>query len=64
MNYRGGIIKKGVKLWYVGADTAKDLLFQRFGGFGPAQAEVDHVHLFFDAVFERVDQLAHLAARE
>ena len=29
VNYRGGIIKKGVKLWYVGADTAKDLLFQR-----------------------------------
>lgn len=29
VNYRGHLIKKGVKLWYVGADTAKDLLFQR-----------------------------------
>ena len=37
VNYRGGIIKKGVKLWYVGADTAKDLLFQRLkiGQHGP-----------------------------
>lgn len=29
VNYKGGVIKKGVKLWYVGADTAKDLLFAR-----------------------------------
>jgi phage terminase large subunit GpA-like protein len=29
VNYKGSVIKKGVKLWYVGADTAKDLLFAR-----------------------------------
>lgn len=29
VNYRGGIVKKGVKLWHVGTDTAKDLLFAR-----------------------------------
>lgn len=29
VNYRGHTIKRGAKLWYVGADTAKDLLFQR-----------------------------------
>lgn len=29
VNYRGKIIKAGVKLWRVGTDTAKDLLFGR-----------------------------------
>jgi phage terminase large subunit GpA-like protein len=29
VNYRGKVIKRGVKLWYVGADTAKDLMFGR-----------------------------------
>lgn len=29
VNYRGRILKKGVKLWKVGVDTAKDLLFGR-----------------------------------
>ncbi len=29
VNYRGKTIKRGVKLWYVGADTAKDLLYGR-----------------------------------
>lgn len=29
VNFRGKIIKKGVKLWLVGTDTAKDLLFGR-----------------------------------
>lgn len=29
INYRGKIIKAGVKLWYVGTDTAKDLIYGR-----------------------------------
>lgn len=29
VNYRGRIIKSGVKLWFVGTDTAKDLFFSR-----------------------------------
>ncbi len=29
VNYRGHLLKKGVKLWNVGIDTAKDLIFQR-----------------------------------
>lgn len=29
VNYRGKTIKRGIKLWYVGTDTAKDLLFGR-----------------------------------
>jgi terminase, large subunit len=30
VNYRGAVIKGGVRLWTVGTDTAKDLLFGRF----------------------------------
>ncbi len=29
VNYRGVVIKRGVKLWHVGTDTAKDLIFGR-----------------------------------
>lgn len=29
INYRGKVIKRGVKLWLVGVDTAKDLLYGR-----------------------------------
>lgn len=29
VNYRGQVIKRGVKLWYVGTDTAKDLIYGR-----------------------------------
>jgi terminase, large subunit len=29
VNYRGKILKRGVKLWYVGTDTAKDLIYGR-----------------------------------
>jgi phage terminase large subunit GpA-like protein len=31
VNWRGQVIKMGVKLWEVGTDTAKDLLFGRLG---------------------------------
>ena len=29
VNWRGKVLKRGVRLWYVGTDTAKDLLFGR-----------------------------------
>jgi phage terminase large subunit GpA-like protein len=31
VNYRGQVIKNGVKLWFIGTDTAKDLIFGRLG---------------------------------
>lgn len=31
VNWRGGVIRHGVKLWHVGTDTAKDLIFARLG---------------------------------
>lgn len=37
VNYRGKVIKSGIKLWHVGTDTAKDLIFGRLKvtQFGP-----------------------------
>jgi terminase, large subunit len=29
VNYRGTVVKRGAKLWYVGTDTAKDVMFSR-----------------------------------
>ncbi len=29
VNWRGGVVKRGVRLWHVGTDTAKDLLYGR-----------------------------------
>ena len=29
VNYRGKVLKRGVRLWYVGTDTAKDLIYGR-----------------------------------
>ena len=29
VNWRGKVLKRGVRLWYVGTDTAKDLLYGR-----------------------------------
>ncbi len=29
VNYRGKVVKRGVRLWYVGTDTAKDLIYGR-----------------------------------
>jgi len=39
MNYRGRIVKKGVRLWKVGTDTAKDLLFGRLRLDPPEQGQ-------------------------
>lgn len=30
VNFRGQVLKNGVKLWYIGTDTAKDLIFGRY----------------------------------
>ena len=40
------------------------LLFQSLGRLGTTEAQVHHIDLFFDAVFERIDQLADLSAGE
>ncbi len=47
VNYRGAVIKNGVKLWYIGTDTAKDLIHGRLGlePPDPGQARPGYVHV-------------------
>ncbi|MET3134995.1 phage terminase large subunit GpA-like protein [Oxalobacteraceae bacterium GrIS 1.11] len=40
VNYRGAILKRGVKLWMVGTDTAKDLLYGRLQVSAPGPGYV------------------------
>lgn len=51
VNYRGKTIKRGVKLWYVGTDTAKDLMYGRLKvtqpGAGCVHFSVDLPDEFF-----------------
>lgn len=42
VNFRGAVIKRGVRLWLVGTDTAKDVLFGRLKIRNPGPG---HVHL-------------------
>jgi terminase, large subunit len=44
VNFRGKVIPRGVKLWMVGTDTAKDLLYGRFkvGQPGPGCVHFSH----------------------
>lgn len=62
VNADGQIIKDGVKLWYIGTDTAKDLLFNRLRisqpGAGYIHMSPDLGDAFFEELTaeERVDQ--------
>lgn len=50
VNWRGGVIKHGVKLWAVGVNAAKDLLFARI--------RAGRVHLSHELPIEWFEQLA------
>lgn len=54
VNYRGKVIKAGVKLWHVGTDTAKDLLFGRLKVDKPGPG---YVHIPKEAPEAFFDQL-------
>ncbi|QRY31808.1 phage terminase large subunit family protein [Variovorax sp. PDNC026] len=51
VNWGGKIIKKGVRLWYVGTDTAKDLIYGRLcvekPGAGYVHFSKDLPHEFY-----------------
>jgi len=49
VNFRGRIIKSGVKLWLVGTDTAKDLIFGRLRIEKPGPG---HIHFSQDLKIE------------
>ncbi|SFG29883.1 Phage terminase, large subunit GpA [Duganella sp. CF458] len=54
VNYRGKVIKSGIKLWHVGTDTAKDLIFGRLKvtQYGPG-----FIHFSKDLSVEFYNQL-------
>lgn len=54
INWRGKVIKQGVKLWHVGTDTAKDLLF---GRLKVLQAGPGYVHFSKELPIEFYHQL-------
>lgn len=54
VNWRGKIIKRGVRLWYVGTDTAKDLIYGRLGVTQPGPG---YVHFSKDLPPEFYTQL-------
>jgi phage terminase large subunit GpA-like protein len=60
VNWRGKIIKSGVRLWHVGTDTAKDLLF---GRLRVTQAGPGRVHFSQDLPPVFYDQLTAEARR-
>ena len=62
VNVDGAVLKDGVKLWHVGTDTAKDLIYNRFQGEIPGPGYVhfspDLPRQFFDELVaeQRVQQ--------
>jgi len=54
VNWRGKIIKRGVRLWYVGTDTAKDLIYGRLSVTQPGPG---YVHFSKDLPPEFYTQL-------
>lgn len=54
INWRGRVIKQGVKLWHVGTDTAKDLLFGRIKVTQPGSG---YMHFSKDLPAEFYNQL-------
>ncbi len=61
VNFRGKIIKSGVKLWHVGTDTAKDLLHSRLSLISPGPG---CVHLSDELSDDFFDQLTAEARKK
>ncbi len=54
VNHKGKVIKSGVKLWHVGTDTAKDLIFGRLKVLQPGPG---YIHFSKDLPVEFYNQL-------
>jgi phage terminase large subunit GpA-like protein len=63
VNWRGKIIKNGVKLWHVGTDTAKDLLFARFKVMQPGPGYLHFSSDLPDEFFEQLTAEARMPQR-
>lgn len=63
VNWRGLIIKNGVKLWHVGTDTAKDLLFGRLKVTQPGPGYVHFSRDLPDDYYEQLTSEARVMQR-
>lgn len=63
VNYRGKVIRRGVKLWYVGTDTAKDLMFGRMRVTQPGPGYVHFSAELPDAFFAHLTAEARVPVR-
>jgi phage terminase large subunit GpA-like protein len=63
VNYRGKVVKRGVKLWYVGTDTAKDLLFGRLKVTQPGPGRVHFSKDLPDAFFDHLTAESRVPVR-
>ena len=54
VNMDGGVVKEGIKLWSVGTDTAKDLLFNRLRLAQPGPGYIHMSHELHSAFFEEI----------
>ena len=63
VNFRGAVIKRGVKLWHVGTDTAKDLFFGRLKVGRPGPGFVHFSKHLPDGFFEQITAEARVIQR-
>lgn len=57
INWRGQLIKNGVKLWNIGVDTIKHMLLNRLAADGGQPAEMRRIHFSQDLPNEYYDML-------
>jgi phage terminase large subunit GpA-like protein len=63
VNWRGQILKRGVKLWFVGTDTAKDLLYGRLQVTQPGPGYVHFSKDLPDQFYEQMTVEARVPVR-
>jgi phage terminase large subunit GpA-like protein len=63
VNFRGKTIKRGVKLWYVGTDTAKDLIFGRLKVTQPGPGYVHFSKDLPESFYEQLTVEARVPVR-
>ncbi len=63
VNWRGKVLKRGVRLWYVGTDTAKDLIYGRLQVTQPGPGFVHFSRDLPPAFYEQLTAEARLPVR-
>lgn len=63
VNWKGKILKRGVRLWYVGTDTAKDLVYGRLMVASPGPGYVHFSRDLPDAFFHQLTAEARMPVK-